>query len=192
MDSAKTEEMDLTGKMLIAMPGMGDPRFEHSAVFVCAHSGDGAMGLIVNKPLPDLWLKDLVEQLEIGDGSCRRDSQVHFGGPVEPGRGFVLHSDDYRSDISTLAVKGGYGMTATLDILEALAGGSGPARAIMALGYAGWGPGQLEGEILANGWLTCDAAPGLVFDAPDGEKWSRALKTIGVDPLSLSSAAGRA
>ena len=183
---------DLTAKLLIAMPGMGDPRFEHSVVLICAHSPDGAMGLIVNKPMPDLRMGELVEQLEIGGGASLRDGPVHYGGPVEPGRGFVLHTPDYASSLSTLAVGQAFGMTATLDILEELAAGQGPARSILALGYAGWGPGQLESEILANGWLTCDAAPGLVFDTPDASKWSAALKTLGVDPLSLSAAAGRA
>lgn len=184
--------MDLTGKLLIAMPGMGDPRFEHSVVFMCAHSDEGAMGLIINKPTSDLRLKDLVEQLELaGDGGVR-DMAVHFGGPVEHGRGFVLHSGEYVSAISTLRVTQQFGMTATLDILEDLAAGRGPRQAIMALGYAGWGPGQLESEILANGWLTTEADAGLVFDTADPAKWEAALRTLGVDALSLSATAGRA
>ena len=186
------EETDLTAKLLIAMPGMGDPRFDRSVVMMCAHSPEGAMGLIVNKPIAELRLSELLEQLEIGDGRCRRDAAVRYGGPVEPGRGFVLHSSDYTSQLSTLAVNDSFGMTATLDILEELAAGHGPERAIMALGYAGWGPGQLEGEIMANGWLTCDATPALVFDTPDAGKWGAALESLGVDPLSLSAAAGRA
>jgi putative transcriptional regulator len=185
-------DIDLTGKLLIAMPGMGDPRFDRSVVFMCAHSPEGAMGLIINKPTGDLRLKDLVAQLEIGDGSCARDRGVYFGGPVEPGRGFVLHSSDYTSEISTLAVSDVFGMTATLDVLEELAAGKGPECALMALGYAGWGPGQLESEILSNGWLTCEASLDLVFGGSDAGKWSAALKTLGVDPLSLSAAAGRA
>lgn len=192
MPGADAPEMDLTGKLLIAMPGMGDPRFDKSVVFVCAHSHEGAMGLIVNKPTDDLRLAALVEQLDIGDEGCARDLLVHFGGPVENGRGFVLHSGDYTSPISTLQVSDDFAMTATLDILEELAAGRGPARAIMALGYAGWGPAQLESEILANGWLTAEAGIDLVFDTADARKWSAALKTLGVDPLSLSAAAGRA
>lgn len=188
----QTPEMDLTGKLLIAMPGMGDPRFEQSVVFMCAHSPEGAMGLIINKPTEDLHLSDLVEQLEIGDGSCRGDRVVHFGGPVEPGRGFVLHTADYVSDISTLQVDDRFGMTATLDVLEALATETGPSRAIMALGYSGWGPGQLESEILSNGWLTADASAELVFDVADPAKWEATLRTLGVDPLTLSAAAGHA
>lgn len=183
-------DMNLTGKLLIAMPGMGDPRFEHAVVFICAHSDEGAMGLIVNKPA-DVRFSELLEQLDI-EGPEGADTQVHFGGPVENGRGFVLHSDDYMSNISTLTVGGGFGMTATLDILEDIAAGRGPVRLIMALGYAGWGPGQLEAEIRQNGWLTCDADARLVFGASDGTKWAGALKMLGVDAVALSSTAGRA
>ncbi|WP_372613289.1 YqgE/AlgH family protein [Aquicoccus sp.] len=192
MPGADDLDMDLTGTLLIAMPGMGDPRFDKSVVFVCAHSDEGAMGLIVNKPTDDLRLSALVEQLELGEGGCARDLPVYFGGPVEHGRGFVLHSGDYTSPISTLRVNDDFALTATLDILEELAAGRGPMRAIMALGYAGWGPGQLESEILANGWLTAEAGADLVFDTADVRKWSAALRTLGVDPLSLSAAAGRA
>jgi len=186
------DEIDLTGKILIAMPGMGDARFEKSVIFVCAHSPEGAMGLIVNKPVKELGFKDLVSQLEIGIGTCACDCGVHFGGPVEPGRGFVLHSKDYSSDLSTLTVGEEFCMTATTDVLEKLAAGAGPEHAIMALGYAGWGPGQIEQEILANGWLTCDASLSLVFEEADTAKWEAALKILGVDALNLSSAAGRA
>jgi putative transcriptional regulator len=184
--------MALTGKLLIAMPGMSDPRFDHSVVLICAHSEDGAMGLIVNKPTSDVRLRDLMEQLSITPAAGLRDRPVHFGGPVEHGRGFVLHSNDYTSSISSLVVEGQFGMTATLDVLEELAQGEGPAQAIMALGYAGWGPGQLEGEIASNGWLTAEALPELVFAADNGGKWAAALKTLGVDALSLSADAGRA
>ncbi|MEZ5714202.1 MAG: YqgE/AlgH family protein [Paracoccaceae bacterium] len=191
-EQAPPDEIDLTAKLLIAMPGMGDPRFEHSVVLICAHSPDGAMGLIVNKPMVDLRFAELAEQLEIGDGAPAWDDAVRYGGPVEPGRGFVLHTDDFASPLATLEVGGGFAMTATLDILEELAAGRGPERALLALGYAGWGPGQLESEILANGWLTAEAAPALVFDGADAGKWAAALKTLGVDPLSLSAAAGHA
>jgi putative transcriptional regulator len=182
--------MDLTGKLLIAMPGMGDMRFEHAVVLICAHSGDGAMGLIVNKPA-DVRFAELLDQLEI-KAQTRTDIPVHFGGPVENGRGFVLHTGEYRSNLSTLEVPGGFGMTATMDILEDIAAGTGPEEVIMALGYAGWGPGQLEGEIRQNGWLTCDADAALVFRQANHRKWEDALRKLGVDALALSSTAGRA
>ncbi|MCX7888879.1 MAG: YqgE/AlgH family protein [Rhodobacteraceae bacterium] len=184
--------MNLSGKLLIAMPGMGDPRFEKSVIFLCAHSGDGAMGLIVNKPAPDLSFRHLLQQLDIPVSDASRDIRVHFGGPVEHGRGFVLHSGDYQNGSSTLKVEGGFGMTATLDILEAMANGGGPRSSILALGYSGWGPGQLEAEILHNGWLTADATPEIVFDPDDRSKWARAVRQLGIDPLHLSPVAGRA
>lgn len=184
--------VDLTGKMLIAMPGMGDPRFAHSLVYLCAHGTEGAMGLIVNKPAQDLRMSDLLDHLSITPGPEMRDMAVHFGGPVEHGRGFVLHDDGYRSDIATLQVARGFGMTATLDILEDIAQGRGPARALLALGYAGWGPDQLESELADNGWLTCDADADLVFGTRDADKWEAALARLGISSLTLSSEAGHA
>ncbi len=184
--------MDLGGRLLVAMPGMGDARFDRSVILLCAHSDDGAMGLIVNKPAPDLSFSGLLEHLEIPRVPQGRDINVHFGGPVERGRGFVLHSGDYPEGPATMRVPGGYRMTATLDILEALARGEGPRAALLALGYSGWGPGQLEGEILRNDWLVADAPADLVFAANDGTKWVAALKLLGIDPLTLSPTAGRA
>ncbi|MGR3757324.1 MAG: YqgE/AlgH family protein [Tranquillimonas sp.] len=184
--------VDLSGKLLIAMPGMGDPRFERSVIFVCAHSEDGAMGLVVNKPSPDLTFPRLLEQLSIESGGGGRDIRVYIGGPVENGRGFVLHSSDYASNSSTLEVDDTFGMTATLDILEDIARGRGPGAALLALGYAGWGPGQLEQEIAQNGWLTCDARADIVFSVDDTAKWVAALRSLGVDPVTLSGSAGRA
>ena len=184
--------MELQGKLLAAMPSMGDPRFEHSVVLICAHSDQGAMGLIINKPSTEIRMSDVLDQLEISTSDDAQEMTVHYGGPVETGRGFVLHSDDYRSSLQTLAIIHGFGMTATLDILEEIARGKGPARALMMLGYAGWGPGQLEDEIANNGWLTTDASPQLVFQVPARHKWSAALESLGVDPLTLSSVAGHA
>jgi putative transcriptional regulator len=184
--------MDLAGKLLIAMPGMGDPRFARSVVLICAHSDDGAMGLIVNKPAPDLRFDDLLRQLDIPVGDGGRDIRVHYGGPVERGRGFVLHSHDYDGGKGSMTVDGGFRMTATLDVLEAMASGGGPGKALLALGYAGWGPGQIEEEIARNDWLTAEALPRLVFDADDAAKWAGALRLIGVDPVALSATAGRA
>lgn len=183
---------DLTGQSLIAMPGMADPRFMHSVVFLCAHSEDGAMGLIINKPVADIGLRELLEQLEIEAAPGLRPDPVHFGGPVEQGRGFVLHSSEYESPVATLKIDESLSMTATLDILEEIGAGRGPEKTLMALGYAGWGPGQLEAELAQNGWLTCPSTDALLFDLPDQEKWEAALKSLGIDALALSSTAGHA
>ncbi len=184
--------MDLCGKLLIAMPGLGDPRFEKSVILVCAHSSAGAMGLIVNKPAPDLSFDSLLRQLDIPRAPEGRDIRVHFGGPVERGRGIVLHSNDYGAERSTMRVPGGFGITATIDVLAAIAKGQGPEAALLALGYSGWGPGQLEAEIGRNDWLTADAPADLVFSGDDGAKWTGALKRMGIDPFTLSGSAGRA
>ena len=187
-----TETTDLTGKLLIAMPDMGDPRFDHAVIFICAHSSDGAMGLIINKPAPDVRFSDLLEQLAIDEGELATDVRIHYGGPVETGRGFVLHTSDYASGAGTMEVTGGFAMTATLDILEDIATGSGPNRCMLGLGYAGWGPGQLEGELISNGWLVCDANEDLLFGRAAEHKWTAALKVLGVDPLMLSATGGSA
>ncbi len=182
----------LDGRILIAMPGMQDPRFHRSLVYLCAHSADGAMGLIVNKRADDLKLKDLFGKLGIPIGGGIARKPVHYGGPVEMGRGFVLHSSDYHSDEATMQVDGGTSMTATLDILHAMATDRGPDHAIIALGYAGWAPGQLEAELQANGWLACPADEGLLFGTDEDSKWDKALAKIGVHPAMLSSTGGRA
>jgi putative transcriptional regulator len=188
----KATSHELTGKLLIAMPGMGDPRFEYSVIYMCAHSDDGAMGLIVNKPAPEVRFSDLLEQLGISADPGLRDIRVHFGGPVENGRGFVLHSAEYASGKGTLRVDENRSMTATLDVLEDIARGRGPAASMLALGYAGWGPGQLEAEIACNGWLTCDPRDEIVFGRANEHKWKAALKVLGIDPLTLSAQSGRA
>ncbi len=189
---SQMSESTLSGKLLIAMPGMGDPRFDRSVIYVCAHSEEGALGLIINKPTPDLSARDLLEQLGISPAGNMPQIRVHFGGPVDHGRGFVLHSSDYCSDSSTMQVDTQFGMTATLDILEDIARGEGPHQSLLALGYSGWGPGQLEEELQANGWLTGDATPEIVFGADSPAKWEGALKSLGIDPLLLSAAGGRA
>ena len=187
------EPLSLRGQLLIAMPAMADPRFTHNVIYLCVHSAGGAMGLIVNKPSPEVRMTDLLDQLGIPvDGAALRDIRVHFGGPVERGRGFVLHSTDYSDGKSTLQVDDDTAMTATLDVLEQLAKGRGPERSMFALGYAGWGPGQLEAEIAGNGWLSCTPRSDIVFGRADKHKWSAALKSMGVDPLSLSPMSGRA
>ncbi len=182
----------LDGRMLIAMPGMMDTRFDRSVIFMCAHSDDGAMGLIVNKPAADLKFGDLLKQLKISAEDTTQEIRVHVGGPVEHGRGFVLHSDDYEAEGSTLDVSEGWGMTATVDILHDMAKGTGPANALLALGYAGWGPGQLEGELQRNGWLICEADAGLIFSEDNGAKWQKALATLGIDAHTLSASGGSA
>jgi putative transcriptional regulator len=184
--------MELAGQILIAMPGMADPRFDHSVILICAHSDEGAMGLIINKPMEDMSFSNLLDQLSIPRVPKGRDIRVLLGGPVERGRGFVLHSADWLAGKSTLEVPGGLGMTATLDILEALARGGGPEMALLALGYSGWGPGQLEAEISRNDWLTAAAPGGLVFGADDRAKWTAALQSLGIDPRTLSASSGRA
>ena len=188
----KQVSSDFTGKMLIAMPGMGDPRFEQSVVYLCAHSEDGAMGLIVNKPAADIRFADLLEQLGIPVGEGLRDIRVHFGGPVEHGRGFVLHSADYEAETETMKVDDQVAMTATTEVLEQIAKGGGPASSMLALGYAGWGPGQLEDEIARNSWLTAPAMPELIFDTPVELRLSRAFGLLGIDPAFLSSTVGHA
>lgn len=184
--------MDLTGKLLIAMPGMGDPRFERSVIFLCSHGEDGAMGLIVNKRA-DLNVATLLEQLEIpATSASAARAPVRLGGPVEMARGFVLHTPDYAGKLQSLKVSDAFTMTATLDILEDIARDNGPARATLMLGYSGWGPGQLEAEIADNGWLTADADPDIVFGSRDDGKWEAALKSLGIDALLLSASAGHA
>ena len=190
LNPADTQFLD--GKILIAMPGMQDPRFHRTLVYLCAHSSDGAMGLILNKRADGLKLKDLYGKLGIPIGSVTASDPVHYGGPVETGRGFVLHSSDYHSDDATLKVDGQTSMTATLDILNAMATRTGPERAVVALGYAGWAPGQLEAELQHNGWLLCPADPDLLFGDDEDGKWDRALAKIGVHPAMLSATGGRA
>ncbi|MFC0279186.1 YqgE/AlgH family protein [Falsigemmobacter intermedius] len=184
--------MDLSGKILIAMPAMGDTRFEKSVILICSHSAEGAMGLILNKPLPGLKFSELLRQLKFTEEGSARPVPVQFGGPVETGRGFVLHSDDWRDPDGTMPVEGGYGLTTTHSVLSELAAGRGPQQALMLLGYAGWGEGQLEGEIARSDWLVGEAAPDLIFSAADAGKWTRALAAMGIDPLVLSASGGRA
>lgn len=191
MVRAQDLDSSLVGQLLIAMPGMRDPRFARTVVYICAHSAEGAMGLVINRVLDSLTFDELLEQLGIKGTALRAPIAVHFGGPVETGRGFVLHSPDYCQD-GTLSVADDVSLTATIDILRAIAAGEGPRRHLLALGYAGWGPGQLDGEIRANGWLNVAADEQLVFDADLESKWKRAMEKIGIDPRMLSDAAGHA
>lgn len=182
----------LLGKLLIAMPGMPDPRFEKSVILMCAHSAQGAMGLIVNKPIEGLSFYDLMEKFEIVVTSDTAEPPVLFGGPVNMGRGFVLHTSDYGSPEVTLPVTPGISLTATTDILEAIASGRGPSKSLLALGYAGWSDGQIESEILSNGWIHCDADPALIFDTDYDAKWETAIGKLGAQIAGLSAEAGRA
>ena len=194
------EEGYLDGQLLIAMPVMSDPRFARSVIYVCAHSEDGAMGLVINQRAQHISFPDLLQRLgivtseppeeELSDDV--RSMSIHVGGPVETGRGFVLHSSDYFANDSTLPIEDGVCLTATIDILKAIAAGHGPNRSILALGYAGWSPGQLESEIQANGWLNCPADPDLIFDHDLDAKYTRALAKIGIDPSHLVNDAGHA
>lgn len=189
----------LDGQMLIAMPAMNDERFARTLIYVCAHSSEGAMGIVVNQPAVNIKFPDLLVQLEVIPATERiqlptraEDVKVLKGGPVETGRGFVLHSADYFIENSTLPIDEGICLTATLDILKAIARGNGPESAILALGYAGWAPGQLENEIQANGWLHCAADPELIFGNDIGGKYEKALRKIGIGLGQLSSESGHA
>jgi len=189
----------LDGQMLIAMPSMGDERFARSVIYMCAHSSEGAMGIIVNHPALNVSFPDLLVQLEVVGAPDLIELppraggvKVLKGGPVETSRGFVLHSSDFFIENSTLPIDDGVCLTATLDILKAIARGDGPRSAVLALGYAGWAPGQLENEINGNGWLHCAADLDLIFGQDVEAKYERALKKIGVDLGMLSSEAGHA
>jgi putative transcriptional regulator len=188
----------LEGHLLIAMPGMGDPRFERAVIYLCAHSPEGAMGIRINQAAPRLTFSEVLSRLQLlpeGDINLPPAASkvtVHRGGPVETGRGFVLHSADYVIDKSTLLIDDDICLTATLDILRAIASGHGPKKALLALGYAGWGPGQLEEELRSNGWLHCHARSEILFGPDLDDKYDEALAEIGIDPGMLSSDSGSA
>ncbi|AKI01473.1 putative transcriptional regulator [Hoeflea sp. IMCC20628] len=192
----------LDGHFLVAMPGMNDERFERTVIFVCAHSEDGAMGFILNRPQPVLF-HELLEKLDLDNhpkssrrpktkgNDCAPDFPIQLGGPLDAGRGFVLHSDDYMSQ-STMPVNDELCLTATVDILRAIKEGVGPRRGIMLLGYAGWGPGQLEDEMSGNAWLSTPATDDIVFDPDHSGKYDRVLATMGIAPAMLSTQTGHA
>ncbi len=185
------DERYLTGRLIVAMPNMMDPRFARTVIYLCAHSEEAAMGLVVNRLIGSITFPDLLEQLDIDAGGAGRDIPIHFGGPVESGRGFVLHSADYRQE-GTLLVSEGVSLTATIDILRDMADGRGPDRSLLALGYAGWGRGQLDAEIQSNSWLHVDPDDDLVFDDDLEGKWERAIAKLGFDFSMLSGDAGHA
>ena len=181
----------LRGKLLLAMPNMGDPRFERAVICMCEHSADGAMGIIVNQPALHIEFEELMEQLEIPLPDNHAEVSVFTGGPVEPNRGFVLHSADYTQD-SSLVISEIVAVTATVEILRALAASEGPSRSLLALGYAGWAPGQLEDEIQQNAWLHTDLDMDLLFTTEPELKWPLAMAKLGVDISMLSGTAGHA
>lgn len=186
-----TEESSFVGQVLLAMPAMSDPRFERSVIYVCAHNAEGAMGIVINKTLDSIDFHELLDELDIPTDEKSQDIAVHFGGPVENQRGFVLHSSDYQHS-ETLFVDEKVGLTATVKVLRDLASGDGPAQSILALGYAGWGPGQLESEFQENAWLSVPASDALLFEIANDDKWERAFNSISVDLSVLSGSSGRA
>jgi putative transcriptional regulator len=182
----------LTGQFLVAMPQMLDPRFARSVIYLCAHSEEGgAMGLVINKLLGSATMGELFTQLDIAPSTIIGSRPVHFGGPVEGGRGFVLHTSDYNEE-ATLVVEGNIAVTATIEILRAIGKGQGPRHSLFALGYAGWAPGQLDAEIQANGWLSVAADDDIIFDPDQDGKWRRALAKLGIDLSMLSTETGHA
>ncbi len=191
MTDADATDGYLAGQMLVAMPQMQDPRFTRTVVYVCAHTAEGAMGLVINRTLEQITFPDLLAQLDITATPECEPIRVHFGGPVDSGRGFVLHSTDYLQD-STLVVGDAVALTATVDVLRDIAAGQGPRRSLLALGYAGWSPGQLDEELRANAWLTVPADDELLFGPELERKWERAIGKLGIDAAKLSGDAGHA
>jgi putative transcriptional regulator len=181
----------LVGRLLLAMPGMRDPRFDRTAIAMCVHDPEGALGLVVNRVHEGLTVRDLMQQLDIDPGVTPEDAQVFAGGPVEPSRGFVLHTLDYNGG-GTLQVADAWGLTATLDILRDIAAGKGPDKWLMALGYTGWGGGQLDAELTHHGWLPAAGDRAILFDLPVDQRWPHAYAALGVDPARLSPTAGHA
>ena len=191
MPPSSPSESSLTGQVLIAMPSLDDPEFSHSVIYLCAHGEEGAMGLIVNKPLPSPSFKQIVRQLNVSEGDPARVIALCKGGPVETARGFVLHSADYKRE-GTLTISDDIALSATTEVLRAIATGEGPTRSLMALGYAGWGEGQLDEEIKRNAWLSVPADAELLFSEDVTSKWTRALGKLGINPAMLSASAGHA
>ena len=180
----------LAGQFLLAMPGIGDARFDQAVIAICAHDAEGAMGIDIGAAFDGLTLHDMLRQVDIDPGAAP-DVPVHRGGPVETRRGFVLHSRDW-GGADTIDVAGRWALSATLDALRAIAEGRGPARWLVALGYAGWGPGQLDGEMTRHGWFNTPAGDALLFDAAADERWERAFAGAGINPRLLVGEAGTA
>ena len=191
MNTNKIDSGYLDGKLLVAMPSMGDPRFKKAVILLCAHSESGAMGILLNRSLDALSFDDLLEQLDIPKAEEARHIKIHFGGPVDTERGFVVHSTDLLYD-TTLVIGDDMALTATIDMLKTIADGSGPESSFLALGYSGWGPGQLEQEIQENGWLVVDPDTDIVFGSELDSKWKIAINKLGIDPSLLSGDMGHA
>jgi len=181
----------LTGQFLLAMPHMQDPRFEKVVIYVCGHDANGAMGLIINKYLGDFTLKGLLEYLNLPQETIKRDLPIYFGGPVDTGRGFVLHSDDFRHP-GTVLLAHRIALTATVDALQSIAKGAGPKDCLLAMGYVGWEAGQLDAELHSSRWLQMEADPDILFHTPVEKKWEKAIEKFGISPESLSEDFGQA
>jgi putative transcriptional regulator len=187
-----TSTQDLSGQLLIAMPGIGDPRFERSVVLICQHSAEGAMGLMINRTIPKLTYLELLYQLTLSASDTIQNRPIYTGGPTENGRGFVIHSEDFTLADGSRRIGDGLALTASIDILQEMAKGGGPKRSLICLGYASWQSEQLEAEILGNVWLQIPATPTLVFSTPNDQKWPQALALLGIDIAMLSQQAGHA
>ena len=192
MTEIKTNKIDYQGQLLLATPKMTDFRFERAVILICSHNTEGAMGIIVNKPTLELKFDDILEQLKISPQKKPTNQNIYFGGPVEFGRGFVVHSSDYDVPNVSINIQEEYYLTASIEILEDMANGCGPKESILALGYAGWGPGQLENELLCDSWLMCDPDPNLIFSLHSEAKWNSGLKKLGVNPSHLATIGGSA
>jgi putative transcriptional regulator len=187
---AKDDFASLAGELLLALPGIGDPRFEQAVIAMCLHEPDGAMGVGIGRIVPGLGLHSLLKQLDIAPGVAP-DAPIHLGGPVEKQRGFVLHSPDWRGE-DTLLVSAAMSLTTTLDVLRAIAAGEGPDRWLVALGYAGWGEEQLDEELRRHGWLSVGASDELLFEIPTKDRWPRAFAAAGIDVRLLAPTSGHA
>jgi putative transcriptional regulator len=187
-----SENTGLSGQLLIAMPGIGDARFDRAVVLMCQHSAEGAMGLVINRTMPNLSYLELLDQLTLPVTDAISDRPVYAGGPMESGRGFVVHSEDYTLADASRRIGEGLALTANIDILQEMAQGGGPKRSLVCLGYAGWSPGQLDQEVAGNVWLQVPASATLVFATPNDQKWPKALATLGIDVAMLSQQAGHA
>lgn len=181
----------LTGQLLLAMPHMQDPRYEKAVIYICGHDTNGAMGLVINKYLGDLTLKGLLEYLNLSQDVIKRDLPIYFGGPIDTGRGFVLHSDDFTHP-GTVSLGNHIALTATVDVLQSIAEGDGPKSCLLAMGYVGWGPGQLDSELHSNRWLQVEADSEILFEVPIEKRWEKAISKLGVTPESLSDEFGQA